>query len=455
MAVTADLGKDPIPSLFFRYYVPTLASIMSFTAQMIINGLLLGHYVGKDGVAAVGLYGPVVTIFIAFVLALAIGGGILISRSIGAGDGAQAREVLRFGTTLALAAGLVVAVSAPFVVTPLARFLVGGEHESLVQNTRDVMLWGFIGMPVLFLCIVWRQFLVNDGGPRMARNASFIAVALNIVLDFVIIGWQGWGTAGASIATALSNVCAMAYLFWYIRQGRGHLHFGNFRFTLYFPEWKSLFQTGVPTFLSDLSFSLGLLIINRCLVSYGELAVAAFGMVNHLSFIFLRLLTAAMLAALPIMSFNVGAKQPARVVAMLRFAMMFSVVIGVVVCGIGWLVPGALVRIFSADATIAFESLAAGGLSLYFLLFLAAGPNYILAAYFQSTGRTTMSIVVNLLKGVVLVVVFVWALPALGLGMAGMWLSRAGAEVATLVLVGGISLLYRQRCYTWAFSTPR
>jgi Na+-driven multidrug efflux pump len=310
-------------------------------------------------------------------------------------------------------------------------------------------------MPVLFLCIVWRQFLVNDGGPRMARNASFIAVALNIVLDFVIIGWQGWGTAGASIATALSNVCAMAYLFWYIRQGRGHLHFGNFRFTLYFPEWRSLFQTGVPTFLSDLSFSLGLLIINRCLVSYGELAVAAFGMVNHLSFIFLRLLTAAMLAALPIMSFNVGAKQPARVVAMLRFAMMFSVVIGVVVCGIGWLVPGALVRIFSADATVAFESLAADGLSLYFLLFLAAGPNYILSAYFQSTGRTTMSIVVNLLKGVVLVVVFVWTLPALGLGMTGMWLSRAGAEVATLVLVGGISLLYRQRCYTWVVSTPR
>ena len=45
MAVTADLGKDPIPSLFLRYYVPTLASIMSFTAQMIINGLLLGHYI--------------------------------------------------------------------------------------------------------------------------------------------------------------------------------------------------------------------------------------------------------------------------------------------------------------------------------------------------------------------------------------------------------------------------
>src|SRR5687767_4212634 len=109
MAVSADPGKDPIPSLFFRYYGPTLTSIMSVTVQMVVNGLLLGQYVGKEGVAAVGIYGPVLTVFISFVLALTIGGGILIARSIGAGDGAQARTILRFGTTLALVAGLVIA----------------------------------------------------------------------------------------------------------------------------------------------------------------------------------------------------------------------------------------------------------------------------------------------------------------------------------------------------------
>jgi Na+-driven multidrug efflux pump len=441
MAVSADLGKDPIPALFFRYYVPTLTSIMSVTVQMVVNGLLLGQYVGKEGVAAVGIYGPVLTVFISFVLALTIGGGILIARSIGAGDGAQARTVLRFGTTLALVAGSVIAVSAPFLVTPLAQFLVGAEHTLLVQNTRDVMLWGFVGMPALFVRIVWGHFVVNDSGPRVARNGSLIAVALNVVLDFVFIVWVGWGTAGASIATALGNTFAAGYLFWYIRQGRGHLHFGNFRFTLYFPAWKSLFQAGVPSLLSELSFSAGLLIINRSLVSYGALAVAAFGLINHLSFIFLRLLTAAMLAALPIMSFNVGAKQPERVLAVLRFAMLFSVAIGVVVCGIGWLVPGALVRLFSAEPSAVFESLAANGLSLYFLLFLAAGPNYILGAYFQSTGKTTMSIAVNLLKGIVLVMAFVWALPLFGFGLTGMWLSRVCAEVGTLVFIGGYYLL--------------
>jgi Na+-driven multidrug efflux pump len=401
--------------------------------------------VGKEGVAAVGIYGPVITVFLAFVLALTVGGGILVARSIGAGDGAQARAVLRFATTVALVAGLVVAISAPFVVTPLAEFLVGAEHVSLVQNTRDVMLWGFIGMPVLFVRLVWGHFVVNDSAPRVARNASLMAVALNVALDFVFIVWLGWGTAGASIATALANTVSLGYLFWYIGQGRGHVHFGNFRFTLRFPAWKPLLQTGVPTLLSELSFSLGLLIISRRVVSYGALAVAAFGLVNHLSFVFLRLLTSTMFAALPVMSFNVGAKQPARVVAMLRFAMLFSIAIGVVVCSIGWLVPRALVSVFAAEATVAFESLAAAGLSLYFLLFLAAGPNYVLGAYFQSTGRTTMSIVVNLLKGIVLVVVFVWLLPLLGFGLTGMWLSRVGAEVATLILVGGATVLYWKR----------
>ena len=51
------LGEAPVKSLFFKYYIPALTSILSITLHQVINGIILAQEVGKEGVAAVGLYG--------------------------------------------------------------------------------------------------------------------------------------------------------------------------------------------------------------------------------------------------------------------------------------------------------------------------------------------------------------------------------------------------------------
>ncbi|CCH52440.1 Multidrug export protein mepA [Fibrisoma limi BUZ 3] len=444
MTASTSLGETPIRPLFFQYYVPALISIASTTLHQLINGIILGQQVGKEGLGAVGLYGPVVIVFVSLTLPIMIGGGILIGKRIGAGDYDKVQQVFRFATTLVLLTGGVVALMAPLLARPLAQFLAGAQNAALADKVADYAFWQLISLPVFFLGMIWGNFVRTDNAPRVSRNASLTAVAINLVLDLLLIVGLRMGVEGASIATAVAFASGALYLLVYIWKGKSHFSVRPFQFTLRLAEWKELLTLGIPSFASELAFSAGLLFISRSLTTYGPGAVAAFGLVNYVSFIFIRPLTAAMIASLPIMSFNIGAGRPDRVLATFRFAFGFTFGLGVLVTAIGLFIPQLLITLFAGDETGEFRQTASEAIRLYFLLFLAAGPNYVVGAYLQSIGRANLSSLISVLKGAGLVTLFLYVLPGyFGLGLSGIWLSRSLAELSALLLVG-LYMLYRQ-----------
>jgi len=291
-----QLDKAPIRSLFFKYYIPILTSLLSITIHQVIDGAILAHYVGKEGVAAVGMFGTIITIFISFGLTLVVGGGILIGKNIGAGNYGKAQEVFQFTTTLAILFGLIIIVATPFVVGNIVSFLVGSIKTELFNKTLDYMFWGFMWTPIFLLRMILGNVISHDGAPKITRNATIFAVILNILLDILLIIVFPFGVEGASIATGISILLSTSYLIYYINKEKGHLNIQHYKFTVKIKEWRELLSYGVPSFVSEISFSIGLLLINMKLVQFGAGSVAAFGIINYISFIFLRLFTAAMVS---------------------------------------------------------------------------------------------------------------------------------------------------------------
>ncbi|MGF7216530.1 putative MATE family efflux protein [Spirosoma lacussanchae] len=453
MSTTNPLGRAPIKALFFQYYGPALISMLSSTAHQVINGIIIGQQVGKEGLAAVGLYGPVIIVLVSLTLPIMIGGGVLIGKSLGAANYQKAQQVFQFATTLVLLLGGMLALTAPLVAKPLAQFLAGSGNTALARNTANYAFWQLISLPFFFLGMIWGNFVRADNAPKVSRNASILAAGVNVVLDLILIVGFHKGVEGASMATAMAFVCGPIYLFVYMLKGTTHYSIPSFRFSLRLDEWRDYIKIGLPSFASEIAFSSGLLLINQKLIKYGSTAIAAFGLINYLSFILVRLFTAAMIAALPIMSFNIGARQPHRVLETLRFSLLYTLALGVLIAALGFLVPDQLVTLFSGDQSAQYHQVASQAMSLYFLLFLAAGPNYLLAAYLQSTGKPTLSILINCLKGFVLVVLCLGVLPD-RLGLSGVWLSRSLAEILTLLLVSLYTLYYRSKYYAESTLLP-
>ncbi len=444
-----QLDKAPIKALFFKYYIPILTSLLSVTIHQIVDGSILSEYIGKEGVAAVGMFGNIITGFAAFGLTLVIGGGILIGKSLGEGDNTKAQEVFQFTSTLTICFGAIVIILTPFFADDLVCFLVGNKTSALYNATYDYMYWGFMWAPIFLLRMILGNVISHEGAPKVSRNATLFAVILNIILDVLLVIVFALGAEGASIATGISILFSTIYLVVYINKEHGSLKIRGYQFIIKIKEWRVLLNYGVPSFVSELSFSTGLLLINRSLVSFGDVAVSVFGIVNYLSFIFLRLFTSAMASALPIMSFNIGAQLPDRVLATLKFSLTFCFLIGLAVVAIGFLFPEHLVNIFSGSEPTEFKKTASDALGLFFLFFLVAGSNYILGAYLQSIGKVTVSILLYLLKGLILVaMVLTIASNYFNNQAEWIWLSRAFAEVGAFVLISLYTLYKRQRYYS-------
>lgn len=439
-----DLGTAPVQRLFFRFYVPSLISMASIAAHQVINGIILGQQVGKEALGAIGLYTPVLLLFIAFVLSIMIGGGILFARHVGGGRLAEARHVFEVATTLVLGVGTVAALSAPWITAPLVSWLAAGQSPIMVQYTTECTYWNLLFTPFFLIRVLWGGFLSNDNAPGITKNATVLAAILNIVLDLVLVVVFPYGVAGAAIATGLALLVAVVYLAVAIERRKGHLSLRRFRLGLRFTEWPELFRLGFPSFVSEVSVAFGFFLINRSLLPYGALAVSAFGVVNLLSNLFLRLFTAAMLAIQPIMAYNIGARQPHRVLETLRFALLFTFMVGVGVYLIGFFGSDLLINIVSADESDEFKQVATRAIMLSFILFAATGPNYVLVMYIQIIGQATLSTLTNVVRGFLLIALLLLVLPEpLGMHLNGVWLARPLAEV--LLLLGlGLFLWYRR-----------
>jgi Na+-driven multidrug efflux pump len=254
MTTTNQLGQAPIRTLFFRNYGPALISLLSSFLHQVINGIILGQQTGKEGLAAVGLFGPVVIVLVALSLPVMIGGGVLIGKSIGAGHYHKVQQVFQFATTLVILMGGSVAISAPFSAAPLARFLAGTDNLALAENTADYAFWQLTSLPFFFLGMIWGNFVRANNAPKVSRNASILAAVVNIMLDLILIVGLDLGVRGASIATSVALAAGAAYLFVFIYKGNTHFGFSSFRFTLELPQWKEYLKIGLPSFASEIAF---------------------------------------------------------------------------------------------------------------------------------------------------------------------------------------------------------
>ena len=386
-------------------------------------------------VAATSLILPVFNITLCLAGLAGIGGGSLISRLLGEGDEEEARRVSAFSLYLGLAVAALFAVGILVFMEPVLQLLGAGAntYEYARQYALCVIVVG--GAPTV-LSNVLSNLIRSIGLSREASAGIILGGVLNIALAplfmFVLLP-DGQEVLGAWLATCLSN--CVAFLFFaavLVRMGRGAAV--TFSPKAGMPRAESIsaiFSVGVPSAITTFLFDLDYVIIDKLMVSYHDLALAAVGIVLKVERFPLNVGIGICQGMMPLVAYNYSARDRGRMEGTVRLARGTGLAVAAVSILLYGLFAVQFSHLFIADARtveLASQFLRIRVLATP-LMFLSFSTVYL----FQAFGQGRIALFLGVTRWLVLNIPMLFLLNAL-VGMYGLVWSQAVADSLTVLL---------------------
>lgn len=417
-----------IPRLFMKYALPGVAGLLFLGIQSVIDGIVLGRFVGANALASVNLVLPCYSLISAFAIVMGIGGQTLVSISLGRGDKQEANDALRSVFVFLLGMSVVVSLVIFLSAGKIASFL--GANEVLLPDAVHYIRALVPFFPLLCAMFFGDYIIKAMGHPLYATSVMGMTVVLNIVLDLVFVAVLGWGVMGAGLATGIAFTMGACFNVprLFSRHEVVAVQRGRYDQRL---VWNA-FYNGSSEGMSELSVAITVFLFNITMMRYlGESGVAAFTAINYILFIGTTVFLGISDGIIPIIGYNYGARQQERIKSILKLAARTNSLIGIGLFLLLLLFGEQVIGLFFKDhGSEAFE-IASRGVSIYCFAFLLCGLNILASSYFTAIGNAKISIIISALRGLVFVGIGILVLPAV-FGIDAIWYDVPIAEICTL-----------------------
>src|SRR5688572_4444274 len=229
--------------------------------QGIVDHALVGHLVGFNGNAAIGVSWQIILVVIVFISSLFSGMSVLVARFAGAGESDKVDRTVyqAFLTATFLSFG----VMAPFgyLASPWLLDFVNAAPAVKAEALPFLrIMFVFIGGMLMFFML--SAALRSAGDARTPMVLGIAMTVLNLVLNIIFIDGLGpipaFGTKGAAIGTALGSTAVSAYAMW--RMWRGKLVVSFPKHGSHAPDWtviRALFRFGLPAGVQGIAMNVG------------------------------------------------------------------------------------------------------------------------------------------------------------------------------------------------------
>ncbi len=427
----SDAASTSAPSTnFARYVVPNMLGMVAVSINILTDTYFIANGVGAAGLAALNFAIVAWTLMQATGLMLGIGGGTRFQICISQGKQAEANRV--FTNTVMLALGFAFAYLAiiQLFAVPIAGLL--GADEETLSLTVNYLRVLFLFAPFFLMNNALMPFVRNDGKPRLSMAAMMVGNGTNIVLDYTFIFVFGWGMVGAAIATGIAPIMSLLLMSRHVFGGKA-----GFAFRLSAPSVRvmgGIAALGLSSFVVEISSGVVLCLLNLIILQIeGNIGVAAYGVVANIAFVATALFVGIAQGIQPLVSRSYALGAHRELARILRSALIVSVAVAAVFTVSAYVFAEPVVAAFNGEENAHLALLAEEGMRLYFVGYVFAGVNIIVAAFFSAAERPLNGLAVTLLRGLLVIVPMVLLFTAL-FAMTGVWLSFVVAEALTCVV---------------------
>ena len=448
-----DFDNDSIKKNILQAALPMLVAQILSLLYNIVDRIYIARIpdVGTTALGAVGLCFPIIMLTIAFSNLFGSGGAPLFSIKRGMSDDRAANTIMNTSFTMVCTFAVVFTALCMIFAKPI--LIVFGASENALKYALPYLLIYLIGTLPSMISTGMNPFINAQGYSTTGMLSVAIGAVANLVLDplfifgfnfgikgaaivnvigdLVLVAGLHMDAAGAAIATVISQILSALYVLHFLRK-KAELKVRLMTLSEFSENTryaKDIISLGTSGCVMQLTNSLVSICCNNVLsVTGGDLYISVMTIVSSIRQMVETPIYAIVEGSSPVLSYNYGAKRPARVrksiftmglLVLLYTAVMWSVII---------LAPHALIAIFSSDATLMDDAVKA--LNIYFAAFIFMDLQYIGQTTFKSLNKKKRAIFFSLLRKVFIVVPLTYILPySFGMGTDGVFMAEPVSNV--------------------------
>ena len=350
------MTETPIPQLVLSLAAPTILSMLITSIYNLADTFFVGQ-ISTSASGAVGVVSSLMAIIQALGFTLGHGSGTIISRSLGSRDTTAATRFASTSFFTALVFGVVLAVAGLGTLPHFMMLL--GSTETILPHACAYARPILIAAPLMISSLVMNNILRYEGKASFAMIGLVTGGVLNIALDPLFMFVFGLGTAGAGIATALSQSISFCILLSMFLRGKTVSQFRLSAVTREARDFGRILLGGAPSFGRQGLNSIGGMLLNLAARSYGDAAVAGMSIVSRIFMFIISVAIGVGQGLQPVASFNYGARKYRRVRQAAIFTIEAAFCMLVVLVGLCWVNGDVLIRLFRDDPAVTAVALPA------------------------------------------------------------------------------------------------
>jgi putative MATE family efflux protein len=432
-----ELGSENIGRLLIKQSVPASIGFLIMSIYSIVDTIYVGRWVGPLGIGAITVVMPITFLISSVGMAIGMGGASIISRALGASDRRKALKTFgnMVNATLHFA---IILVALGFIFDEDILFIFGGKGE-LLPYAKEYFLVLLYGVPFLAWAMMSNNVIRAQGRPKIAMLVMVIPALLNIALDPLFIIVFDMGLAGAAWATTISYIVSALYALLFFLRGKSDITFVLKYFRIEFGILKEILSIGSITLVRQGSISLLIVVLNQSLFTYaGELGISVYGIVNRVMMFALFPVIGMVQGFLPIVGYNYGAGNSARVRQSISTSIKYAVSVTTLILILFIIFSEQIASSFTQDPVLIKESSYA--LVFVFLMSPLIAVQMIGSGYFQAIGKALPALLLTLTKQGFFLIPLVLIMPKF-LGVNGIWYSFPIADLLSAL----VTWLYLQK----------
>ena len=343
------MTKTPVEPLIVTLSIPTIMSMLITQVYNLVDTAFVGT-LGNSASGAVGIVFGFMALLQAIAFMFGQGAGSISSRALGQKNVEEASKTSSTGFFWSFAFALIMAVICFIILDPLVYFL--GSTKTIAPYAKIYIGYILAIAPFFVSSLSLNNLLRYEGKAFFGMIGLMTGAILNIFGDWLLIVVLKMGISGAGLSTAISQVVSFVILLWAFLTGKTSAKL-KLRYVSFKPnDVLNIMATGFPSMLRQGLNSAATIVLNSVAAVYGDVAVAAFSIVNRISFFTFSLAIGIGQGLQPVAAFNYGAGKYSRVRKAFKSAFIFAEAMMLIVNTIVLVMAGSMIGIFRDDMDV-------------------------------------------------------------------------------------------------------